>query len=99
MAIPIARADLVADQPVGGFGVGHAQQRLGQAHQRHALFGRERIFLGEGVHAAAPCALAADAAGEFAGQGLRRLGFGGGEFRLGDPFGRDGVLVREIGVG
>ena len=37
--------ELVFDQPVGRRIVGHAQQRLGEHHQREAFFGRERIFL------------------------------------------------------
>lgn len=41
---PVARSDLVLDQVVHGFGIGHAQQRLGEAHQRDALVGRERVF-------------------------------------------------------
>ena len=40
----IALAELVLDQPVGGRGVGHAQQRLGQHHQGEALLGGERVF-------------------------------------------------------
>jgi hypothetical protein len=35
-------AELVLDELVGGAGVGHAQQCLGQHHQREALLGRER---------------------------------------------------------
>ena len=35
--LPVAVADLVADQRVARGGVGNAQQRLGQAHQRHAF--------------------------------------------------------------
>ena len=40
---PAAGGELVLDQAVGGRGVGHAQQRLGQHHQRQALLGGERI--------------------------------------------------------
>ena len=52
MARPIGRAELVADQPVDGLGVGHAQQRLGEAHQRHALLRGQRVFVQERVDAA-----------------------------------------------
>ena len=38
----VAFAELVLDEAVGGAGVGHAQQRLRQHHQRQALLGRER---------------------------------------------------------
>ncbi len=34
MRAPVRRLDLVGDQLVDGLGVGHAQQRLGEAHQR-----------------------------------------------------------------
>ena len=44
MMSEIALAELVLDQPVGGGGVGHAQQRFRQDHQGEALLGRERIF-------------------------------------------------------
>ena len=40
---PVAGGELVLDQPVGGRGVRHAQQRLGQHHQRQALLGGQRI--------------------------------------------------------
>jgi hypothetical protein len=42
---PVATADLVADQRVARRGIGDAQQRLGQAHQRHALLRRQRELL------------------------------------------------------
>ncbi|MCG6902754.1 MAG: Lrp/AsnC ligand binding domain-containing protein [Rhodobacter sp.] len=37
MAAPVGRRDLVLDQCVDGFGIGHAQQRLCRAHQRDAF--------------------------------------------------------------
>ncbi len=40
---PTAGGKLVLDQPVGGGGIGHAQKRFRQHHQRQALLGRERI--------------------------------------------------------
>ena len=40
---PAAGGELVLDQAVGGRGIGHAQQRLGQHHQRQPFLGRERI--------------------------------------------------------
>jgi hypothetical protein len=43
---PVHVLDLVADQPVLGLRVGHAQERLGQAHQHHALARVEAV----GVH-------------------------------------------------
>ncbi len=50
----VALADLVLDQPVGGGGIGHAQQRFGQHHQRQALAGRQRIFAQQLLDAAEP---------------------------------------------
>ena len=44
MGRPVRRADLVLDQRIDGLGVGHAQQRLGQAHERHALAAREPVL-------------------------------------------------------
>jgi hypothetical protein len=99
VAVPIAWSDLVADQPVGGLGVRHTQQCLGKAHQRHPFLGGKSVFLGEGVDAAAPAAFGADASHEFARQRLRRGSFRRREFRLADPFGGDGVLVGEVGIG
>ena len=49
---------LSGDQPVRGVGVGNAQQRLGEAHQQHALPARQAIFMHEGIDAASlvpPC--------------------------------------------
>src|SRR5471032_830652 len=48
---PVALADLVGDQAVGGGAVGDAQQRFGQAHQRHALFRRQRKFMHQRIDA------------------------------------------------
>jgi hypothetical protein len=47
MPAPVAPPDLVGDELVGGFGIGDPEQRLGKAHEDHALFARERIFLHE----------------------------------------------------
>ena len=50
MRRPVMRRDLVADQVVHGAGVGNAQQRLGQAHQRHAFLGRQAVGRQENLH-------------------------------------------------
>ena len=58
MPRPIAAADGAGDQPVGGGGVGNAQQRLGEAEQQHAFAARQPIFMQEGIDAASlvpPC--------------------------------------------
>ncbi len=41
---PVGGRELVLDQPVGGDGVRHPQQRLGQHHQGQPFLGRKRIF-------------------------------------------------------
>ena len=64
------RAELVADQPVGGGGVGHAQERLGEAHQGDALLAGERELLHQRVDAGGAGALAADLLDQLARQGL-----------------------------
>ncbi len=84
MALPVGAGDLVADQPVDGLGIGDAQQRLGEAHQRDALGRGQRIFVQKRVEAALAEALAADRVDEAAGgrsDAIARLGrnLGGGE--------------------
>ena len=53
MGTPVALADLVADQRIARGTVGNAQQRLGQAHQRHAFLAGQRELLHQSRHAAA----------------------------------------------
>ena len=48
--LPVAVAQLVADQRVARRRVGDAQQRLGQAHQRHALLRRQRELPHQPLH-------------------------------------------------
>ena len=52
MLLPVALADLVADQRVTRGRIGDAQQRFGQTHQRHAFFAGQRVFLHQALHAA-----------------------------------------------
>ena len=49
---PVGGRDLVLDQGVDGAGVGHPEERLGQAHQGDALAGREAVFGQEALHQA-----------------------------------------------
>jgi hypothetical protein len=51
-ALPIPRADLVADQCVARRVVGDSQQGLGETHQRHALLARQRVFVDQTLDAA-----------------------------------------------
>ncbi|MNG94279.1 hypothetical protein D3C79_532860 [compost metagenome] len=57
--LPVAGADLVADQRVTGALVGDAQQGFGQAHQCHAFLGRQRKLLQQALNdaGATACAL------------------------------------------
>ena len=50
MAAPVRRCDLVFDQAVDGVGVGHPEQRLGQAHQGDAFVGRQPVFGQKHLH-------------------------------------------------
>ena len=50
MFAPIRWRDLVLDQCVDGFGIRHAQERLGQTHQGHAFIGRKAIFGQKNLH-------------------------------------------------
>ncbi len=51
VCVPVAAADLVADQRVARRRVRNAQQRLGEAHQRDALVGRQRELAHQRVDA------------------------------------------------
>ena len=57
---PIGVGDLVLDQAVDGFGIGHPQQRLGQAHQHHAFLAGQAELVEEGVEPALADARAPD---------------------------------------
>ena len=75
--VPVAVADLVADECIARGLVGNAQQRFGQAHQRHAFLARQGEFLNQALHqplAARAGLLCAQLAGEVAGE---LLGFRG----------------------
>ena len=57
MLAPVALADLVANQRIACGRVWNAQQRLGQAHQRHAFFAGQGVFLHQVLHPAFATAL------------------------------------------
>ena len=50
MSAPFAAADLVGDEGVARRGVGNAQQRLGEAHQRDALLAGKLVFVHQALH-------------------------------------------------
>src|SRR6516164_5209038 len=60
VARPVGLAELVADQPIDGLGIGDAQQRLGEAEQCHAFLRGQRVFVQERVDAALAEPLTAD---------------------------------------
>ncbi len=84
MARPVAQADRAGDQPVRGGSVGDAQQRLGQAQQKHPLLARQPIFMQEGIDTAALRAALPRRLDEAQGQGLDVAAILGTEARLGD---------------
>ena len=47
---PVRRTDLVLDQRIDGFRVRDSQQRLGEAHERHALACRESVLGEKALH-------------------------------------------------
>jgi hypothetical protein len=67
MRAEIGVAQLVLDQHVGGFRIRNPQQRLGQAHQHHALLAGELVGVHEGVDAALPHPVLAHLAHQLAG--------------------------------
>lgn len=50
MRAPGRWCDLVLDERIDRFGIRHAEQGLGQTHQRDALPGRETVFGQKGLH-------------------------------------------------
>ena len=53
MRTPVCIAELIRDQRVGGFRIGHAQERFRQAEQRDAFGGIKPVFLQELIDPAA----------------------------------------------
>ena len=47
---PFRRRDLVLDERIHRLGIRHPEQCFGQAHERHAFFGREPVFGQEHFH-------------------------------------------------
>ena len=48
--IEVGLAELIGGQCNRGFGIGHAQQRFGQPHQREAFGAGDRVLLQQGFH-------------------------------------------------
>ena len=83
--LPVAGADLVADQRIAGALVGDAQQGFGQAHQGHALLGRQRELTKQALHHSGTpgCTLGvAQLLGDAMGQLMGGLGLGRRQARL-----------------
>ncbi len=84
MARPVAQPDGAGDQPVGGGRVGNAQQRLGEAEQKHPLLARQPIFVQEGIDPAGLSAAFTRRLDQAQGQSLDVAAILGAEARLGD---------------
>ncbi len=52
MLVPFAPRQFVAYQPIGGIGIGNAQQRLGQTHEHDPFLRGKIVFMHEGVEPA-----------------------------------------------
>ena len=74
MLVPGAGRNLVGDQAIGGLAVGNAQQRLGEAHENHALARRQAVLAQEGVERAAAAARGAHRLHQRQGPGTRQRG-------------------------
>ena len=71
--LPVAGADLVADERIARAFVRYAQKRFGQAHQRHAFLRRQGKLLQQVLHDAGPTAglVVAQLLRQFASQRVR----------------------------
>jgi hypothetical protein len=69
---PVGVAQLVADQLVGGFLVGNAQQGLGHAHQQHAFLAAQVVLAHEGLDGALVLGAGADPAHQVGGGAVGR---------------------------
>ena len=96
---PLSDRDLVGDQLVRRVGVRNAQQRLGEAHQHHALLRGEAVLLQEGLDAGLALAAAAGRDHERDGVAADRLAVGVGQAREREQLRDDGLLVREVACG
>ena len=93
---PAAGRELVLDQPVGGGGVGHAQQRLGQYHEGEALFGRQRIGVQKIFDTAEPGRFGADRLDQTPGAGIDVLFGGAVARRLGEKRSSQFFVCRRV---
>ncbi len=79
--VPLAGADLVADERVARRRIGDAQQRLGEAHQRHAFLRRQRVLLQQALDQAFATGRALAIAQRLREPARQRLRGGGGRRR------------------
>ncbi len=99
VALPVGFAELVADQLVGGFLVGDAQQRLGHAHQQHALLAAQVVLAHERLDRALVAGACAYPAHQVGGGGLYLGLFGGRQAGLFQQFAHMAGLVLQPGIG
>jgi hypothetical protein len=89
-------AQFVLDEAVGGGVVGHAEQALGEYHQREALWRGQGIFAQQGFDAADAAGAFADGGDEGAGGGVDPRFALGGEGGDGEEFFREQRIVGRI---
>ena len=99
MGVPVPLADLVANKPIAGRGVGNSQQRLSQAHQRDAFTAVERKLQHQRVHTAGAAARVAHALGQAPGQLPHRRRLGIGPTCFGDQAGHHRGLGCAVRIG
>jgi hypothetical protein len=90
---PIAGGNLLGDQFVGRLFVRHAQQRLGEAHEREALGVGQSEFLEEALHDALAALQVAGARDKRAGLGVDAGAGGGIERRVRQQCGDRGLFI------
>ncbi len=98
MPVPVRGRDLVLDQRIHRLGIRHPQQRLGQAHERDPLVGREAVFRKEALHQPGPRSLT-DAADEIRPAVHDARTGGRVEIGLGDQARHEARLVESVGRG
>ncbi len=89
----VAFAELVFDELVGGARIRHAQQRLGQHHQRQSLFGRQREFAKHVFDAAEPVVVGPDRLDQAGGEVVDPLLLRGAQARRLQERSRHGAIV------
>jgi hypothetical protein len=93
----IALPELVLDEAVGGGGVRHAQERLGQHHEGEALPGGQGVFAQHRLDAAEAAAMRADRLDQGAGAFVDPSLPLGRQPRIGEQALGDELVVLRVG--